>query len=199
MLRVPQSARAFLEGREGFAAAGRRASPLGGREGWKLKAAADETFSVKEKIKLGLRPSADPSLGADSVSPSDDSRERQGAKLGGGVEDDGAPSCAASTPMMEDGASSGSSGIALGAAGTHQAEEEGAEKEPTGSLEGDPGEESPRGEERACSNAGDNERCNDEADSGSGVADERSTPVDWEKGSGASACLGAATNGGGGD
>lgn len=50
---VPQSARDFLESTEGFAAAGRRALPGGGK-GWMEKAAADDTFSSKEKTELGL-------------------------------------------------------------------------------------------------------------------------------------------------
>ncbi|CAN0542539.1 unnamed protein product, partial [Ectocarpus sp. 12 AP-2014] len=47
------SARDFLESTEGFAAAGRRALPGGGK-GWMEKAAADDTFSSKEKAELGL-------------------------------------------------------------------------------------------------------------------------------------------------
>lgn len=43
----------FLEGREGFAAAGRRAlRGVGG--GWMEKAAADDTFTANEKVELGL-------------------------------------------------------------------------------------------------------------------------------------------------
>lgn len=59
-----QTARAFLEGREGFDAAGRRALSGGvsggggggaGRgEGWMKKAAADRGFSLREKGQLGL-------------------------------------------------------------------------------------------------------------------------------------------------
>ncbi|CAM9927691.1 unnamed protein product [Ectocarpus sp. 6 AP-2014] len=47
------SARDFLESTEGFAAAGRRALPGGGK-GWMEKAAADDAFSSKEKAELGL-------------------------------------------------------------------------------------------------------------------------------------------------
>ncbi|CAM9456141.1 unnamed protein product [Ectocarpus fasciculatus] len=47
------TARDFLESTEGFAAAGRRALPGGGK-GWMEKAAADNTFSSKEKADLGL-------------------------------------------------------------------------------------------------------------------------------------------------
>ncbi|CAM9571196.1 unnamed protein product, partial [Hapterophycus canaliculatus] len=51
------TARDFLEGREGFDAAGRRAlgsEVAGGREEWMKKAAGDTTFSSREKVQLGL-------------------------------------------------------------------------------------------------------------------------------------------------
>lgn len=51
-----QSARFFLESREGFSAAGRRASRSGAEGGWMTKASADNTFSAQDKIALGLTP-----------------------------------------------------------------------------------------------------------------------------------------------
>lgn len=49
-----QTARSFLEGSEGFSAAGRRALRAEAEGGWMARAAADGTFSSKEKEKLGL-------------------------------------------------------------------------------------------------------------------------------------------------
>lgn len=52
-----QSARAFLESRDGFAAAGKRATTVGrGEGGWQAKASADPSFTAQEKQRLGLIP-----------------------------------------------------------------------------------------------------------------------------------------------
>ncbi|CAM9903155.1 unnamed protein product, partial [Pylaiella littoralis] len=52
------AARDFLEGSEGFHAAGRRALRAEAEAGWMARAVADDTFSSKEKAELGLVPAA---------------------------------------------------------------------------------------------------------------------------------------------
>lgn len=115
-----QSARAFLESRDGFAAAGRRASRGGAGGGWKVKAMADETFNQREKVALGLKPD-DASTGrASSAMPPRDGEGSVSAALTGEEEHvgsgDGRSLSGMSLLKMESGPTSGSisDGLVLG-------------------------------------------------------------------------------------